>query len=115
MNLTETFPVKVEEGAIFDDWSADAGAVLVLTQFGLAAGVLEEAAAIEDVVAEVLVCRAVECVGARAGDDVDDAASGTSSPRITACLILETASGALLQISSAISSHLVMIRLIGIT
>ena len=38
-----------------EDWSADAGAILILAQFGLSSGALEEVAAVKYIVAEVLV------------------------------------------------------------
>ncbi len=46
---------------------------------GLWSGRLEEVAGVEDVVAEVLVDRAMELVRSRAGDDVDDTARRTAS------------------------------------
>jgi len=75
----ESLIVKEEEGPISKDGSADAAAVLVLAKFWLGAGVLEEGASVEDVVAEVLVDRAVELVRSRAGDDVEYTAGRASS------------------------------------
>jgi hypothetical protein len=77
-NLPETFIVEVEEGSIPEDGTADAAAILILAQFGLVAGGLEEVAGVEDVVAEVLVGRSMELVRSSAGDDVDDTAGRTS-------------------------------------
>ena len=77
--MAEAFIVKVKEGPVAEDGATDAGSILVLAQFRLGAGALEEVAAIEDVVAEVLVDGAVELVGSGFRDDVDDATSGTPS------------------------------------
>src|ERR1700679_2058614 len=77
--MAEAFIVEVEEGLVAEDGAADAGSILVLAQFGLGSGVLEEITAVEDIVAEVLVDGAVELVGSGSSDDVDDAACGTAS------------------------------------
>ncbi len=78
-DLAESFIVKIEESSVSPDGSADATAVLILAQFGLGSSVLKEIAAVEDVVAEVLVDRAVELIGARAGHDIDHTTGRTAS------------------------------------
>ena len=72
-HLAQAFIVAEEEGLILDHWTGDAAAELVLAQLGLFAGCLEPIPAVELVVAEELVRRPVEFVGARLGNQVDDA------------------------------------------
>src|SRR5882757_371024 len=75
----ELLIVAEEEGAIADDRPADASAKLVLTPTGFWDGLSEfVGTGVEDVVAEELICRAVQSVGAGFGDDVDDGSGGPS-------------------------------------
>ena len=68
----------MEEGAVAEDGAADATAVLILAKLGFVTRGLQDAATVEDVVAEVLVGRTVELVRSRGGDDVDDTTSGAA-------------------------------------
>ena len=71
---TLTFVVREEKCLVFLDRAADRGAELILPQYvGMRSG-LQQRARVGGIVLQIVVDRAVKIVGARLGDDVDDAA-----------------------------------------
>src|SRR6185437_2627077 len=79
------FVVAEEEGPVFPDGPAQGGAKLVLAEF-VEARRRQRTGSVQNVVAEILVERAVQAVSPALGDDVHDAAYGPSELRAVAAV-----------------------------
>ena len=62
--------IDEEERTILADGAADAGTELIAHKVAFVAAGVESVAGIEDAIAQVIVAKAVKCIGSAAGDDI---------------------------------------------